>query len=144
SLTIKRNDNEELINRLRELKANLEGDIIKLEKTLRLDSDDLDSDKGSKNMLKKEITDLDIKIDEIINKLSQLNSELGSLKQDKQKLRDQINNPRNPALLAELTSYEQKKSELKDEINNLKLEMRKAESEALNIYGPEKDNIQKI
>ncbi len=143
-LNQKRSDNEARIDRLRELKANLEGDIIKLEKTLRIDSMDLDSDKNEKEKLKKEIDDLDKKLDEVINKISNANRELASYKQEKQKLRNQINNLRNPALLAELTSYEQKKTELKEEQARLKVQKENAESEIKNIHGPESEKVQKI
>ena len=46
-------ENEERINRLREFKATLEGDIIKTEKSLHLDTSDLDSDKDFKKQLDK-------------------------------------------------------------------------------------------
>lgn len=144
NLTQKRRDNEELITRLRELKANLEVDIIKLEKMLRVDSEDLDSDKNQKSALRKEIAELDKKLEKIMSYLTEKNSELASYKIKKQKLRDQINQLRNPALLAELTSYEQKKTELKDEINNINLEIKNIDSERDNIFGPERENVQKI
>ncbi len=140
----KRKDNEELITRLREFKANLEADIIKLEKTLRLDSEDLETDKSEKSKLRKEIESVEKEIEKLISNISSKNSELASFKINKQKLRDQINQLRNPALLAELTSYEQKKSELKEEINNLKLEQRKTEAQKDTILGPERENINKI
>ncbi|MFT4311529.1 MAG: chromosome segregation protein SMC [Candidatus Woesearchaeota archaeon] len=144
NLNLKRKDNDELINRLREAKANFEGEIIKLEKTLRLDSDDVSSDKSEKKKLKDEIESLDNEIEDIISNVSDKNRELAGLKIEKQGLRDKINSLRNPALLAELTSYEQKKDELKDEISSLTLELKKSEAEASSIYGPEQENIQKI
>ncbi len=140
----KRKDNEELITRLREFKANMDGDIIKLEKTLRLDSEDLESDKSEKNKLRKEITDLEKKSDEISSDISRKNSELVSLKMQKQKFRDQINQLRSPALLAELTSYEQKKTELKREISELGVEIKGIDSQKQTILGPERENILKI
>lgn len=140
----KRKDNEELITRLREFKANLEADIIKLEKTLRLDSEDLETDKSEKAKLRKEIEGLEKDAEKLISDISMKNSELASLKINKQKFRDQINQLRNPALLAELTSYEQKKSELKEEISNLKVEQRKTEAQKDTILGPERENINKI
>lgn len=143
-VTINRKDNEELITRLRELKANLEADIIKLEKLLRLDEADIGSDKEQKTTLKKQVADLEKQLEKTTGDVSHKNRMLADLKMSKQKLRDQINQLRNPALLAEITSYEQKKNELKEEIGNLKLEVRKAESERDNIFGPERENIQKI
>lgn len=140
----KRKENEELITRLREFKANLEGDIIKSEKSLRLDSEDLEADRTEKNKLKKEIFELEKKSDVIIAEISKKNSELVSLKMQKQKFRDEINKLRSPALLAELTSYEQKKSELKREITELAVEIKGNDSQKQNILGPERENIMKI
>lgn len=140
----KRNDNDSLISRLRELKAHLEGDIITLEKTLRIDSDDLGSDKNEKDKLKSEIKLLDDKLDEIVMSISEKNRELANKKLEKQSFRDKISNLRNPALLAELTSYEQKRSELKEEITSLKLEIKNNEREAESIYGPEQEKISQI
>jgi chromosome segregation protein len=140
----KRKDNEELITRLREFKANIEGDIIKLEKTLRLDSEDLEADKSEKSKLKKDISELDKKADAIGSDISMKNSALVSFKMAKQKMREQINQLRSPALLAELTSYEQKKTELKREISELSLEIKGSDSQRANILGPERENIMKI
>jgi chromosome segregation protein len=144
NVTQKRNDNDSLISRLRELKANLEGDIITLEKTLRIDGDDLSSDKNEKDKLKAEIKLLDEKLDEIVMGISEKNRELANKKIEKQSFRDQISNLRNPALLAELTSYEQKRSELKEELTSLKLEIKNNEREAESIYGPEQEKISQI
>jgi len=140
----KRKDNEELITRLRELKANLEGEIITLEKVLRLDSGDLDSNKNEKTILRDEIKSLDTKFEAVLKEVSTKNSELVKLKTEKQKLRDQINQLRNPRLLAELTSYEQKKAELKTEIGELNLEIKRTDSETENIFGPEREKVREI
>lgn len=144
NLSRKRKDNDELVTRLREFKANLEVDIIKMEKILRIDSDDYGVDKNEKAQLRKDVNDLDKKIDSIVSDISEKNSGLAGFKIEKQKLREQINQLRNPALLAELTSYEQKKTELKEEINQLRLDIRGSETESESIFGPEQENIRKI
>lgn len=140
----KRKDNEELITRLREMKANLEGEIIKLEKVLRLDSDDTGADKNMKKELDKEIKQQDKIVEEVINKVMSKNSELAKLKMKKQTLREQINQLRNPRLLAELTSYEQKMTELKQEVQELNMETKNTEAQRDTILGPERENLQKI
>lgn len=144
NLQQKRRDNEELITRLREFKANLEADIIKLEKILRVDSDDLGADKTEKTTLRNQLKELEKKTEDIINKISEKNRELATNKIEKQKLRDAINQLRNPSLLAELTSYEQKKQELKEEIMNLRNDIKQTELQKENIFGPERENVQKI
>ncbi|MFA6073392.1 MAG: chromosome segregation protein SMC [Candidatus Woesearchaeota archaeon] len=139
-----RKDNEELITRLREFKANIEGDIIKMEKSLRLDSEDLESGKTEKGKIRKEIDVLDKQAELLMSQVSKQNSALVSLKMEKQKFRDQINQLRSPALLAELTSYDQKRVELRSEISELILEIKGTDSEKQNILGPERENIMKI
>ena len=143
-LAQKRRDNDELINRLREFKANLEGDIIKIEKSLRLESDDMDADRGAKKDLATNLKKFEDDYDRVSSSISQSNSELARAKIEKQKLREQINQLRNPALLAEHTSYEQKKSELKEEIMNLRGEIKNSDAQIDSILGPEKENISKI
>ncbi|MCF7901289.1 chromosome segregation protein SMC [Candidatus Woesearchaeota archaeon] len=144
NLDVKRRDNEELITRLREMKANLEGEIIKLEKILRLDEDDTSADKNVKKEISALMKEKEKLIDETTNKIMQKNSELAQFKSKKQMLRDQINQLRNPRLLAELTSYEQKQTELKQEISELKLEIRGTDAQRDTILGPERENLQKI
>lgn len=144
SLTQKRKDNEELIGRLREHKAELEGEIIKLENTLRLDSDDIGSDKTEKERLENEIESLSEREEKTMMKISELNRSLAQAKMQKQQKRSEISNMRNPQLLAELTSYEQKKSEIKEELTKLEIERQKAEGEITNIFGPEREKVAEI
>ena len=144
NLEQKRSDNEELITKLREFKASLDGDIAVMEKTLHLDSDDLDISKKQKSEMKKTISDLDKSLDDLMSKTSEKNKELAQMKIKKQQLRDKINELRNPALLAELNAFEQKKSQLKEDISNLKLEAKNNDAQIINALNPEKDNISRI
>ncbi|MCF7872062.1 chromosome segregation protein SMC [Candidatus Woesearchaeota archaeon] len=144
SLQQKRTDNEELITRLRELKANLEGDIIKLEKILRLDSEDTTADKSMKKDISKELQEKEKTIDQLTNEIMKKNSELAQLKIKKQTFREQINQLRNPRLLAELTSYEQQQNELNQNIQQLNMEIRNTDAQRDTILGPERENLQKI
>jgi chromosome segregation protein len=137
-------DNEEAIQRLREHKATLEGEVIKLEKSLHLDSADAGISKDEKKKLQDEVKDIDKDYEEIMDKLSQKNRLLATLKIEKQKLRDQINALQSPALLAEMNSFEDKKQELKESIAKLTLELKTSEAEMKNMLGPEGENIQKI
>ncbi len=143
-LTQSRKDNDELINRLREFKANLEGDIIKLEKSLRLESDDMDADRSVKKELQESLKKLDGEYEDVSSKISAANSELARAKIEKQKLREQINQLRNPALLAELTSYEQKKSELKNKIVELRGDIKNSNYQIESVLGPEKESTSNI
>lgn len=144
NVTQEKQDNEAAIQRLREHKATLEGEIIKLEKSLHLDSADTDITKGEKKKLSDELKHIDKEYDKIIDTISLENRKLAKLKMEKQQYREKINALRNPTLLAELNSFEEKKSELREQINKLTLELKTSEAEVSNILGPEGANIQKI
>lgn len=137
-------ENESLINRLRGLKAELEGDIIKTEKSLHLDSQDTDLDNKEKKRLQDETKKLDSSIDDVQDSISEKNRDIAKLKIEKQKLRDKINELRNPAKIAELNSFEEKKSEIKSEVLSLEGEIKHLNSEINNILAPEQENINKI
>jgi chromosome segregation protein len=140
----KRRDNEKLIERLREHKANLEGEIITLEKTLHIDSKDLDLNKEEKKRLAQESKALEAKIDDVIVRVSTANRELANLKMRKQTLREQITQLRSPEVLAQLTSFEEKRQSIKDHIEELKLKTRANESQIASVLGPETERIQTI
>ncbi|RME32276.1 chromosome segregation protein SMC [Candidatus Woesearchaeota archaeon] len=140
----KRHENEELITRLRELKATLEGEIIKTEKSLHIDSEDAGLSKDEKQRLQKQLAQLDERINETTNKLGDATTQLGQLKIQKQQLRDQMNALRSPTVLAELNTFEEKKAELKNEIGELTAELRTSESEVTKILGPEAERVAEI
>lgn len=137
-------ENEEAIQRLRELKANLEADIIKLEKTLHIDDSDLETDKNTKKELHNQLAEADKSFDEVQNSVSEKNRSLAQLKIEKQQLRDKINQLRNPAFLAELNSLEEKRNELKQEIMELNVEAKGSDKESSSIFMPEIESIGKI
>ncbi|MGV8141509.1 MAG: chromosome segregation protein SMC, partial [Candidatus Woesearchaeota archaeon] len=144
NLEQKKLDNDDLIERLRQLKSNLDGEIIVMEKSLHLDSNDLDVNKKQKQELRKQITDIDKKLEDIISKTSEKNRQLAQFKIKKQQFRDRINELRNPALLAELNAFEQKKEQIKEDLNNYRIEIKNGEAQILNVLNPEKDNISKV
>lgn len=140
----KRAENEEMINRLRELKATLEGEIIKGEKSLHIDSEDIGLSKEEKKRLQAAVQDADKRIDAAMNDLSDRTMRLGQLKMRKQQLRDQISQLRSPTVIAELNSFEEKRTELRTEIGELHGELRTSESEIKNILGPEAEKVKEI
>jgi len=140
----KRKDNEELIQRLREHKASLEGEIIKLEKSLHLDQEDIGLDSDEKKRLKKTLVEQEKRMDSLMDSITELTSKLGYLKAEKQQLRDKISTMRSPSVLAELNSFEDKRTELKTEIAELSGELKNSDSEIKNILGPEYESITKI
>ncbi len=140
----KRKANEEKIQRLRKLKASLEGEIIKTEKSLHLDSEDLSMTKKEKSELAKQLKDVEKRMFGVDSKVMSMNSELTKLKIQKQQLRSKITEMKNPRVLAELNAFEQKKTELKESIIKLSSDEKNIEMQIKNIIAPEKENTIKV
>ena len=137
-------ENEEQISSLREKKANLEGNIIKTEKSLHLNVSDTADGKKKKEELKKDEKQIEDKISGINEKISSTNKELTDLKIEKQKLRSEISQLRNPTLLAELNTFEQKLKEFSEEIITINSEIRNIDTQINDIYANEKERTEKI
>ncbi len=144
NLEQKRTGNEERIVRLRNLKASLEGDIIKSEKSLHLEEGDLEADRKEKQEYNTRLKDADKKIKDIQDRLARLTRELTDIKVEKQKLRARISEMRNPTVLAELNTFEQKLSELRERLIQIESSIKNANMQTTNILLPEKENIVKI
>lgn len=136
--------NEELIASLRKEKADLEGEIIRMERSLHLESSDLDASKQQKKELKEKLKDVDKKIDELHSQLTKLNSSIAASKTKKQQLRTKVNELRNPALLAELNAYEEKKTQLKEELVKIETELASILTKTKDFILPEKEKINEI
>lgn len=136
-----RKENEEKINGLRKEKANLEGDIIKLEKSLHLEDSDLEISRQKKEEFIQNRKEIDKKIKEINSSISSSNSELIKLQSEKQNLREKITQLRNPTLIAELNTFEQKKEELLKEENDISLEIKGIDVQMNDILGRDKENM---
>jgi len=139
-----RKENEEGIAGLREDKAHLEGDIIKLEKLLNLQSDDTDASRDERKELNSSLKELDGKVDNVINDISECNKTLAENKIKRQEVRNRIGELRNPALIAELNAFEEKKSQLKEELVAKNGEIKNIDAQVENVFNPEIENVSKI
>ncbi|MEM2916277.1 MAG: AAA family ATPase, partial [Candidatus Woesearchaeota archaeon] len=139
-----RKENEEKISRLRELKASLEGDIIKTEKSLHLDSTDLDATKNYKAELLKKNKIVEDQLKSMEDNLAEETQALTQIKVKRQELKNKIMELRNPRLLAELNAYEQKRKEFLEELMGINAELKNLETQSSEIYGKEKEGMAKI
>lgn len=144
SLEIQKQENELRIARLRELKASLEGEIIKTEKSLHLDSGDLDASKTLKEELKKKCTETDKELRSVVDKISSLNRTFADLKMEKEKLRTFIKELKNPMVLAELNAFEQKRLELGNQIIGIESDIKNYDLQLSDILKRDKENSSKI
>jgi len=140
----RRKENEEKINNLRQTKAHLEADILKVEKTLHLEPTDLEISKTKKQELKADAEKLQKQIDEILNKISEKNKELANNRIQKQELRNKTSQLRDPELLAELATFEEKRNEINEEIGKLNANIKNIDTQINTIHLKEKEKIQQI
>jgi chromosome segregation protein len=135
---------EQQISQLREFKANLEGDIIKLQKGLHVDDSDLDMSQKLRKDFEVELVATESKFRDIQQKISTDMRELANLKIAKQKLRDKINDLRNPTKLAELNTFDDQLSKAKEAIIRLETELKHISEQVKNLLGPEEENIRRV
>ena len=143
SLEKTRKENEQIIDKLRFEKAELEAEIIKAEKSMYLDSSDLEVNMKFKSELKQSLAEADNKEVEVRKQLSKLNKNLIDLKIRKQKFKTEISQLRNPILIAEINAFEQKKRENGEEIIKTDLEIKNLDSQ-MELLRPEGEKTNKI
>ena len=144
TLENRRKENEEKIAELRNQKASLEGEVIKIEKSLHLESGDIELDRKKKDSLLKEIEQMDGRISVTSEKITELNRQLAKNKDERQKLKSKIAELRDPILLAELTTFEEKIRELDGSIMAIEGEMKNRTIQINTILAPEKEKTLQI
>ncbi|MBT7496771.1 chromosome segregation protein SMC [Candidatus Woesearchaeota archaeon] len=140
----RRDENEELIQKLRSRKAELEGEIIKMEKSLHIEDADMESSLNSKKEMGTRIKEVENEIEKVQDTITEKNRELAQLKIQKQNLKTKISELRNPTVLAELNTLEEKRKQLNDSINEINSEIKGLNTQVSSIFEPEKENIVKI
>jgi chromosome segregation protein len=137
-------ENEEEILNYREQKANLEGEIIKIEKGLHLKSDDLDASLKNKDHLKEKKKLISREIDDVVMKVSKFNKELAQIKIKRTQVKEEVNQLRNPRLIAELNTFDEKRRQLNEEIIQLSSEKKNINTQIDEIFGRDKENSIKV
>ncbi len=140
----KRSANEQEINGLRNSKAEIEAEIIKLEKTLHLDNSDLEATASLKKEVSSQLAEVDKNLQEVQKEITAVNKELAELKSKKQILRSQVSELRNPRLLAQLSAFEESRQKNREEIVRLENDLKNKASNIDQIINPEKEKIQEI
>jgi chromosome segregation protein len=144
SMEKQRIKNEDAIARIRELKANLEGDIIKQEKILHIDTQDLEASQKYKEELVKLKDKLSQNQNEVQSKIVGLTRELTNVKIEKQKLRTKISELRNPRVLAELNAFEEKRRQLEQEKIRLEEKQKGLDAQIKDILSRDEESTQKL
>jgi len=137
-------ENESLISNLRLKKAGLEGEIIKIEKSLHLESTDLDASQQKKSSLLGHQNEIDKKLQLVQKKTNVLNNELTLIKTERQNLRSAISQMSNPTLIAELNAFEEKLKELDESVIRIDSEIKNVDIQSEDIYKTEIEKTNKI
>ena len=144
SVELKRQANEQEISALRNKKGEVEAEIIKLEKTLHLDTGDTEASAALKKELSVQLTALEVQSEETNTKIMMFNRELADFKMRKQNLRCEVTELRNPRLLAQLTAFEESRQQVRDDIVRLESEFKSSAGQVEGMLGAEKEKIKEI
>ncbi|MBI2134334.1 chromosome segregation protein SMC [Candidatus Woesearchaeota archaeon] len=139
-----RSDNESRIAMMKQKKAEIEGDIIKIEKSLSLESADYSVSLKQKDTLAADLKNVDVQLKSVQESLSEKSRMIAEVKARKQKIRDQISELRNPAIIAELNAFEQKRRELIEEIMGVDSQVKHIEVQVKDVFSMEKERISSI
>lgn len=145
SMLVKRRaENEEKIDLLRKSKADLEGDIIKTEKSLHLEDGDVDASQKKKDEFRSKLDQVEKELGSLQEEIKSNMDSLMELKRKKQELRDSLNKVRNPEALAELNAFEQKRDEVKEAVMNLDGKINNLNTEIKEMRLPEKERFSEL
>lgn len=140
----RRKENEHTIERLRKFKAELEGEIIQMEKSLHLESGDVEVNKKLKQQIEKETKDVEKEMRSMQDKIDSFTDILAKIKIRRQELKNKISELKNPLIVAELNAFEEKKKELGTFILEKNAEIKGLETQKTTMLEPETENIGKI
>lgn len=104
------------IAELRNNKSLFEGDVIKLERSLHLDTSELDASKVVKEELQEKYRQISKQLSELDEKIDAETEVITKIKIERQQLREKIAELRAPRVLAELNAFEQKRRELSEQL----------------------------
>ncbi|MEK6858223.1 MAG: AAA family ATPase [Nanoarchaeota archaeon] len=136
-----RKESDEKITRLREIKAGLEGDIIKTEKSLHLDSGDLIASQQYKEELEEQLKKNNSSLAELDSKLNDLTEKVVQLKIKRQELRNKATELRKPTILAQLNAFDEKRKELSESVIKMDAELRNIEMQSNEVGYKERENV---
>lgn len=144
NIGIKREANEKEITFLRTKRAEMEAEIITLEKTLHLKTDDLDASASLKKEMQEKLIAVNTDLTTIQKDVARINKDLATFKMEKQSFRDQISELRNPRLLAQLSAFEEARQQCREEILRLESDVKNSGLHMDQLFGTEQTKIKEI
>ncbi len=144
TIEAKRRDNDEKITALRKEKGELEGEVVKLEKSLHLDTSDLEASDELKKALKVRMKEVDNELGGVAKQIATINRGLARVKSEKQILRSKLNDVNNPRVLAQLQAFEEGKRKCRERIIRRENDLKNLGSQLDRLIAPEMEKIQEI
>ncbi len=144
TLADKRERNSEGISSFRNKAGELEAEVTKLERLLKIDAGDTGASAEEKTRLKTASSAAQQKLDTVQQRIGELNRKLASGKGEKQKLRESLSQLRNPAVLAELSAFDQERQKLETERITIKAQTDSLRNQKTSIYEPEIENTARV
>lgn len=144
TLEKRREENEEKITNLRNLKATLEGEIIKDEKSLHLEHGDFDLSVQEKDGFIEKLKGVDSDIQKMNVEISKCTKELTDVKINKEQIRAKINQLRDPAVIAELKTFDERKTKLNETVIRLTSEIKNVEQQVKNMHSADIEKMNEI
>ena len=144
TVQMRREANEKEISSLRTRKGELEGEMIKLEKTLHLETGDLDVSAELKKEIEIQLKEVNTNLNIIQRDISIFNKDLAELKSRKQILRSQVSELRDPRLQAQLSAFEASRQQCREEIVRLEGELKNTSTQIEKMIAPEQEKIKEI
>jgi len=144
NIEVKREENQNEISSLRNKKSEIEAEMIKLEKTLHLETGDLEATNKLKREISDNLKDVSLELTKVQNEITTINKELATFKSKKHMLRSQVNELRNPRLLAQLQAFEEAKQSCREDILRSENDLKNMNSQLQQIISPEQEKIAEI
>jgi len=141
NLENKRTENEVMISSLRENKAELEGNIIRMEKTLNVEGYDINSLIEEKKSLINTSKEQEKNIENVDKELNKTVGILEDLKEKKTKLREKLNDPE---LIKNFDVLEEQRMKTKESILEINSNIKNIEVQVTSMLNPEKEKTEKI
>ena len=140
----KRDVNLQEISSLRTMRAELEAEVIKLEKSLHLDTHDLEASNDLKKELQVKLKEVDASLAVVQKDVMTLNKDLADLKSRKQTLRLEVNQLRDPRLLAQLSAFEDSRQKCREDTLRMESDLKNVLNRMEQMLAPEKEKIKEI
>ncbi|MBR9683793.1 chromosome segregation protein SMC [Candidatus Woesearchaeota archaeon] len=141
TLQTRRETNEQEVSSLRHQRSELEVEIIKMEKTLHLDTSDLDVSQEQKQELSQNLVAVNQQLAQMQKNIVSINTELAELKTSRQLIKTEISQLKDPQLLAQLSAFEESKTQFREELAALKNEIKNIDLRTTDLMAPEKNKI---